>query len=334
MLANRRRVSISFAAALLGAGLAAGLTTLSLPARAADYNGPVKILVGFPPGGATDVVARILAEKLQGLLNQQVLVDNKGGAGGMIATQALKAAPADGATVMLTIDHTHVVIPLTFKAPGYDPARDFTPLAGVANYFNALGVSATLNVKTLPELGAWLKANPGKANVGVPAAGSVPQFAALIVGKSLGVPDLVVVPYRGGAPLVQDLLGGQVPAGVSSLTEYIDHHRNGKVNVLAISGTTRAKVAPEIPTFQELGLKGIDKNPWLAFVGPKDMPREFVDRFTKAVATALKNPEVVERLAKLGNEVAYATPEQLQDWISSATQHWAPVIKDSGYVLQ
>ena len=104
--------------------------------------------------------------------------------------------------------------------------------------------------------------------------------------------------------------------------------------MLAISGTARAKVAPEIPTFQELGIKGMDKNPWLAFVGPKDMPKEFVDRFTRAVATVLKNPEVVERLAKLGNEITYANPEQLQEWINSATAHWAPVIKDSGYELQ
>ena len=330
MRTQRRRILCITAQLALAAVLAAP----ALPVLAADYTGPVKVLVGFPPGGATDVVARLLADKLKDVLNQPVLVDNKGGAGGMIATQQLKASPANGSTVMLTIDHSHVVVPLTFKAPGYDPLKDFTPLAGVASYFNALAVSSTLNVKTMPEFGAWLKANPGKANFGVPAAGSVPQFAALVVGKALGVTNPVVVAYRGGAPLVQDLLAGQIPAGIGSLTEYIEYHRTGKMNVLAISGTTRSKVAPDIPTFQELGLKGLDKNPWLAFVGPKDMPREFVDRFTRAVAVVLKNPEVVERLAKLGNEISYASPEQLQEWISSATAHWAPVIKESGYELQ
>lgn len=330
MQSQRRRLFPVIASTLLAVTLAGP----GMQATAADYNGVVKVLVGFPPGGATDVVARLLSDKLKDVLNQPVLVENKGGAGGMIATQQLKASPPDGSTVMLTIDHTHVIIPLTFKAPGYDPAKDFTALAGVANYFNAMGVSATLNVRTVAEFGTWLKANPGKANFGVPAAGSVPQFASLIVGKALGVANPVVVPYKGGAPLVQDLLAGQIPAGVSSLTEYIEHHRAGKVNVLAISGTTRSKVAPEIPTFQELGLKGIDKNPWLAFVGPRDMPREFVDRFTRAVAVVLRNPEVVERLAKLGNEIAYATPEQAQEWISSATAHWAPVIRESGYQLQ
>ncbi|MBL8381533.1 MAG: Bug family tripartite tricarboxylate transporter substrate binding protein [Burkholderiales bacterium] len=317
---------------LIAVALAAGL--LAGPAAAQDYTGPVRIFVGFPAGGATDTVARVLADKLKDVMNQPFLIENRGGAGGMIATQQLKAAPADGSTVMLTIDHTQVIIPLTFKAPGYDAIADFTPLAGVATYFNAMGVSATLNVRNLNEFGAWLKANPGRANFGVPAAGSVPQFASLIVGKALGVPNPVVVPYKGGAPLVQDLLGGQVPAGVSSLTEYIEHHRAGRINVLAISGTTRSKAAPDVPTFQELGLKGVDKNPWLAFVGPKGMPRPFVDRFSRAVATVLRMPEVSERLVKMGNEVTYATPEQVQEWITSATAHWAPVIRDSGYQLQ
>jgi tripartite-type tricarboxylate transporter receptor subunit TctC len=196
-----------------------------------------------------------------------------------------------------------------------------------------MAVASAINVGNLQEFGTWLKAHPGQANCGVPAAGSVPQFAALIVGKSLGV-NLVPVPYKGGAPLVQDLLGGQVPSGIGSLTEYIDHHRAGKLKVLAVSGTARSKVAPEIPTFQELGLRGIDKNPWLAFFGPRGMPPEFVDRFTKAVAVVLQQPDVRERLAKIGNEVAYATPAELQEWVVSATQHWGPVIKESGYVLQ
>ena len=330
MQALRRRFLPVFANLLLAAAAVLPAPTVN----AQDYRGQVKVLVGFPAGGATDVIARVLADRLKDVLNQPVLVDNKGGAGGMIATQQLKAAPADGSTVMLTIDHTQVIIPLTFKAPGYDPVKDFTALAGVANYFNALGVSATINVKTMAEFGTWLKANPGRANFGVPAAGSVPQFASLIAGKALGVANPVVVPYKGGAPLTQDLLGGQIEASVSSLTEYIEHHRAGRINVLAISGTARAKAAPDIPTFQELGLKGIDKNPWLAFVGPKDMPKEFVDRFTRAVAVVLRNPDVVERLAKLGNEIAYAPPEQLLEWITSATAHWGPVIRDSGYQLQ
>ncbi len=304
-----------------------------LPAKAADYAGTVRILVGFPPGGATDVVARILGEKLRVIMNQPVIVENKPGAGGMIATQQLKAASPDGSTIMLTIDHSHVIIPLTFKSPGYDPLRDFTALAGVASYYNVMALSSTIPAKTPTEFGAWLKANPGKANYGIPAVGSVPQFAGLLVGQSLGTP-MVAIPYKGGAPLVQDLLGGQVPAAFLSLTESIEHHRSGKMHVMAVSGTSRAKSAPDIPTFQELGIKGVDKNPWLAFFGPKGMQTEFMDRFGRAVSTALADPEVVEKLSKLGNVATYANSTQLQEWVTSATSHWGPVIKASGFELQ
>ena len=304
-----------------------------LPAKAADYAGTVRILVGFPPGGATDVVARIIGEKLRVIMNQPVIVENKPGAGGMIATQQLKAASPDGSTIMLTIDHSHVIIPLTFKSPGYDPLRDFTALAGVASYYNVMALSSTIPAKTPAEFGAWLKANPGKANYGIPAVGSVPQFAGLLVGQSLGTP-MVAIPYKGGAPLVQDLLGGQVPAAFLSLTESIEHHRSGKMHVMAVSGTSRAKSAPDIPTFQELGIKGVDKNPWLAFFGPKGMQTEFMDRFGRAVSTALADPEVVEKLSKLGNVATYANSTQLQEWVTSATSHWGPVIKASGFELQ
>ncbi|RYY67304.1 MAG: Twin-arginine translocation pathway signal [Comamonadaceae bacterium] len=308
------------------------LAGLAGPAWAADP--PVlRILVGFPPGGATDIVARVLAEKLQVQLKQTVIVDNKPGAGGMIATQQLKAAAPDGATVLLTIDHSHVIVPLTFKAPGYNPLNDFTPLAGVASYYNVMALSSTTGVKDAPGFGAWLKAHPSQANYGIPAVGSVPQFAGLLVGKALGTP-MVAVPYRGGAPLVADLLGGQVPAGFLSLTESIEHHRSGKMHILAVSGTTRARAAPEVPTFQELGIAGIDMNPWLAFFGPKGMKPDFVAKFGAAVQAALAEPDVAERLSKLGNVPTYAPPAQLQDWVQKATTHWGAVIKESGYELQ
>jgi tripartite-type tricarboxylate transporter receptor subunit TctC len=311
----------------------AAATSWAVPAAAQDYKGPVKIVVGFPPGGGTDVVARMLGEKLSVLLNQNVLVENRPGAGGMIATQQLKASPPDGSTLMLTIDHTHVVIPLTFKNPGYDPAKDFTPVAGVASYFNAFAVAGALNVGTMQQYGEWLKANPEKGSFGIPAVGSVPQFAGLIMGKALGA-KMVAVPYKGGAPLVQDVLAGQVPSGIGSLSEFIEHHRAGKLRVLAVSGTQRSRIAPEIPTFQELGLKGIDKNPWLAFVGPRGLPQPFVDRFASAVEQALKMPDIAEKLNRIGNEPSFARGPQLAEWISSATAHWGPVIRESGFELQ
>lgn len=328
MNTKRRRIILATAGAGLGVASA-----WPLAARAADPSGPLRIAVGFPPGGANDIIARLLADRLKDVLARPVIVENRPGAGGMIATQQLKAAAPDGSLVMLTIDHSHVIVPLTFREPGYDPRRDFTPLAGVAGAYNVMAVHAGLGVQTMADFGRWLKANADKGNYGVPAPGSVPQFAGQLVGKAFGV-KMVPVPYRGGAPLVADLLGGQVPAGFLSLTETIDHHRAGRMRVLAISGTARAKNAPDIPTFEEQGVKGIDRNPWVGIFGPKGLPQSFVDRFTQAVATVLAMPEVAGRLADMGNVVDYAPPAQLQRWVDEGMSHWGPVIAESGYEKQ
>ena len=319
------RVRLALGAALLSVAGAAF-------AQAPDTR-PIRVLVGFPPGGSTDVVARLLSDKLRDTLGRSVIVENKPGNGGQVAAVQLKGSAPDGTTLMLTIDHTHVIIPLTFKEPGYDPVKDFTPVIGVAQYFNAMAASGASNVKSVQEMSAFVKANPSQANFGIPAPGSVPQFAGLVVAKAMGV-TMTPIPYKGGAPLVQDLLGGQVPLGFGSLTEMLDHHRAGKLRVLAVSGTARARSAPEIPTFEELGLKGIDKNPWLAFVGPAGLPPAFVQRFNQAVRAAMDAADVKARFATIGIEPTPTTPEGLRGWIVDATNHWGPVIKESGYQLQ
>ncbi len=327
---NRRHLGQAFAATLL----APMLQSASWAAGAKTHSGPIRVLVGFPPGGATDVVARAIIDKLGKAMNGQVfIVDNKPGAGGQIAAQLLKAAPPDGSTIMLSIDHTQVIIPLTVAAAGYNPVIDFTALSGVASYYNALAVSSSTGIKSMAELGAWVKAHPTEANYGVPAPGSVPQFIGHIVGKAFGV-TMNSVPYKGGAPMVQDLLAGQVPIGIASMTELIEHHRAGKVRILATSGQRRNQTAPEIPTFKELGFAGIDKNPWLAFFGPKGMPAEFVDQFDGAVKSVLAQPDVQERLAKMGNEVTPARSAEVQQWVVDANQHWGQVIRESGFKPQ
>jgi tripartite-type tricarboxylate transporter receptor subunit TctC len=304
----------------------------SLAAAQADTR-PIRVLVGFPPGGSTDIVARILSDKLRELMGRPIVVENRPGNGGQVAAIQLKNAAPDGTTVMLTIDHTHVTIPLTFKEPGYDPLKDFTPIVGVAQYYNAMAASAKTGIRSLKDVAAWMKAHPNEHNFGIPAAGSIPQFAGLIVGQALNV-EMLPIPYKGGAPLVQDLIAGQVPIGFGSLTELIEHHRAGRLQVLAVSGTQRAKAAPEIPTFQELGLKGIDKNPWLAFFGPAGLPNAFVVNFNAAVRNAMLTPEAKERFATMGIEAAPTQPEELRTWVEDALKHWGPVIRNSGYVLQ
>lgn len=307
----------------------------AIPALAAAQadNRLMRVLVGFPTGGATDIVARILNDKMREVLGRPIIIENRPGNGGQVAAIRLKNAAPDGTTLMLTIDHTHVTIPLTFKEPGYDPLRDFSPIAGVAQYYNAMAASSQTGIRSLKDLAAWLKANPGQHNFGIPAAGSVPHFAGLIVGAALRV-ELVPIPYKGGAPLVQDLIGGHVPIGFGSLTDLIEHHRSGQLRVLAVSGTRRARAAPDIPTFQELGLKGVDRNGWLAFFGPAGMPHTLMTNINAAVRIAMETPEARERFATLGIEPSPTQPEGLRDWVEDALKHWGPVIRDSGYVLQ
>lgn len=294
---------------------------------------PLHIVVGFAAGGSTDVVARLLADKVGATLGRPVIVDNKPGSGGQIAAIQVKNAAPDGSTLMLTIDHTQVIIPLTYKNPGFDPLKDFTPVMGVGQYFNALGASSASGIKSVQQIAPFVKANPDQANFGIPAVGSVPQFAGLVLAKEIGV-QLTPIPYKGGAPLVQDLLAGQVPLGIGSLTDMLEYQRSGKLRLLAVSGTQRARSAPDIPTFEELGLKGVDKNPWIAFVGPAGLPAAFVQRFNAAVRAAMAAPEIEARFATLGIEPTPTTPEGLRTWIVDATAHWAPVIKASGYQLQ
>lgn len=326
---QRRHFGQTCAASLLACAWPVGRA-----AGAPVHAGPIRLLVGFPPGGATDVVARALIERLGKALGGQVfIVENKPGAGGQIAAQMLKAAPADGATIMLSIDHTQVIVPITMPSAGYHPLNDFTPLAGVASYYNALAVGGATGVKAMAELGVWLKERRGEANFGIPAAGSVPQFIGHIIGRAFGV-AMNPVPYKGGAPMVQDLLSGQVPMAIASMTELIEHHRMGKLRILGSSGSQRSRIAPEIPTFKELGFEGLDKNPWLAFFGPRGLPPEFVAPFEAAVQAVLAQSDLQERLSRMGNEVSPASALELRQWVIDGSRHWGQVIRDAGFEPQ
>jgi len=265
---DRRNFGKTLAALCLvpgGASLARTLTKL--------YDEPLRLIVGFPAGGATDVVARILAEGLmRHLPDQVVVVENRGGAGGQIAAQQLKKTPANGKTIMLSIDHTQVIIPLTVLGAGYDGAADFTPLAGVAVFRNVLSVNAATPVTSMQDLQAWLKAQPDAVNYGVPAANSVPQLIGQILGRHVGV-ALNPVPYRGGAPMVQDVLAGHIPVGVGNMADALEHHRSGRLRILAMDGQTRSPHAPDIPTFEELGIAGVEQTSWQAMFAPPGYPR-------------------------------------------------------------
>src|SRR5512133_109915 len=226
------------------------LAAASLCVQAQPLDSPLHIVVGYAPGGSSDRVARIVADKLQAKLGVPVIVDNKTGAGGRLAAQQVKATPAGQNVLMLANPAVMTVAPLVFKDNGYDPERDFVPVSHVNNYEFAVAVGAAIPVREFSHLLAWLRANPGNANFGVPATGSLPHFFALMVGEQAKV-DAQVVGYRGSAPLITDLIGGQVAVAFDTFDTVLPHHEAGKIRILAVSGAKRSAAAPDIPTFKE-----------------------------------------------------------------------------------
>jgi tripartite-type tricarboxylate transporter receptor subunit TctC len=294
---------------------------------------PIKVLVGFPPGGGTDAIARILAEQMQIELGTPVVVDNKPGAGGQLAAQALKAAAADGHTLFLSHDHSITILPLVTKNPGYDSARDFVPVAGFATFVNAIALSAGTPAQDFKGFIELVRKSGGKANVGIPAPASVPQFLVQEIGKRNGL-DLVAVPYRGSAPMMADMLGNQIPAGVGSIPDFIENHKAGKIRVVAVMGTQRQAIMPEVPTFAELGLAGFEEVPYYGIFAPAGTPKGTIDRLGEAVRKVIAMPAVQERLMAMGLTVSYMSSEELGARERAYAKVWTKIIQDSGFQPQ
>jgi tripartite-type tricarboxylate transporter receptor subunit TctC len=296
--------------------------------------GPVRLLVGFPAGGGTDAIARILADKLKDQLGTSVLVENKAGAGGQIAAQALKAAVPDGATFFLSHDHTISILPLVVKNPGYDSAKDFVPVAGFATFVNALAVSGGTPAKSVNEYVAWVKSQGGgKGTVGVPAPASTPEFLVKVIGQKYGL-DLQSAPYRGSAPMMGDMLGNQIAAGTGSVPDFIENHKAGKIRVVAVLGAKRQAALPDVPTFAELGLAGFDDMPYYGIFAPAGTPKAALDKFADALAKVVALPDVKDRLTAMGLTVGFMTQAQLTTREQAYTKVWAKLIKDSGFQAQ
>lgn len=329
---QRRAASRSIIAATLIASGAAAALLSSPPANAQGDRPAVRILVGFPAGGTIDLVARILAEHLKDELGATVIVDSRPGAGGQLAAQALKQAAPDGRTLLLSPDHTMVMLPLTVKTPGFQPLADFAPIGQVARYPGAFAVASSAKARTLDEFFTWAKANAGQGNVGVPAPGSIPQFIVNVLGQQSKA-SLVAVPYRGSAPLVQDLMGGQIAAGTTALGDFVEPHAAGKLRVIAVLGQKRSPAMPDIPTFAEQGYK-VDWEYWLGLFAPAQTPPPEVQKINAALGRVLARPDVRERLQKIVFEPAYGSPEDLTRLIRAGTAFWEPVVRSSGWVPQ
>ncbi len=316
----------------LFAGFSLGVLCLGGLVQA--QTGPIKIMVGFPPGGGTDAIARILADKLKDQLGTPVIVENKAGAGGQIAAQALKAATADGATLFLSHDHTVSILPLVVKNPGFDPARDFVAVGGFATFVNALALSGGTPAKSMAEYVAWLRdKGAGKGTVGVPAPASVPEFLVKMIGQKYKL-DLQSAPYRGSAPMMGDMLGNQIAAGTGSIPDFMENHKAGKIRVVAVMGAARQASLPDVPTFAELGLTGFEDLPYYGLFAPVGTPPTTIEKISTALAKVIALPEVHERLTSMGLTVAYMTPQQLASREQAYSQTWSRIIKNSGFVAQ
>ena len=309
------------------AGLATALTATGAAAQALD--GPLHIVVGYAPGGATDRVARIVGDKLASKLGVPVIVDNKPGAGGRLAAQQVKVTPANQSVLMLANPAVMVVAPLVFKDNGYDAERDFVPVSHVNDYDFALAVSPTLPVRELNHLLAWMRANPQQANVGVPATGSLPHFFGLMVGEKAKV-QTQVIGYRGSAPLLNDLIGGQVPIAVDTEDVVIPQHEGGKLRILAISGAKRSPFAPSVPTFKEAGLD-LSASGWNTFFAPATMPREKVERLATAIREVMQDPDTVRKFTDSKMTPVVSTQAQTAAMLKAYRLQWGPVVQKSGY---
>jgi tripartite-type tricarboxylate transporter receptor subunit TctC len=293
----------------------------------------VRILVGFPAGGGTDAIARLLADRLKDALGAPVIVENRPGAGGQLAAQALKAAAPDGTTFFITHDHTVSILPLVVKNPGFDTGRDFVPVAGFATFVNALAVSGGTPAKSFNEYVDWVRREGGKSAVGIPAPASVPEFLVKVIGQKYKL-DLVAAPYRGSAPMIGDMLGNQIPAGVASVPEFIENHKAGRMRVVAVLGGARQAAMPEVPTFAELGLAGFEDVPFYGFFAPAGTPQAVVDNFGAALAKVIGMAEVRERMTALGLTVGFMPQKQFAERERAYAQTWAKIIRDSGFQPQ
>ncbi len=311
------------------AGVALALCTLLGSAHADPQT--IKVLVGFPPGGGTDAIARVLAEKLKDQLGANVVVENKAGAGGQLAAQALKASPADGSVLFFSHDHTISILPQVVKNPGYHSATDFVPVVGIATFANGLALSSGTPAKTFQEYIQWVKdKGQGHGNIGIPAPASIPEFLVKVIAKKNKL-DIQAAPYRGGAPLMADMLGNQVPAGLAGVNDFLENIRAGKFRMVAVIGDKRQAILPDVPTFAELGMPGFEDLAYYGFFAPAGTPKAIIDRYSEAIAKIIAQPEVKDRLTSMGITVVHMTPQKFASHVNSYTQHWEEIIRTNGF---
>jgi tripartite-type tricarboxylate transporter receptor subunit TctC len=310
----------------LAAG-AAALPAVSRVARAQTYpTRPVRIMVGFPPGGPADILARLIGQRLSDRLGQPFIVENRAGAQGQIATEAVTRAPADGYTLLLVVPGNGVANVLYDKL-SYNFLRDTAPVAGISNGPLVMEVSSATPVYTVPEFIAYAKARPGKVNFASPGNGSTIQLCSELFKIMTGV-DMVHVPYRGNAPAVTDLIAGQVQVMFADTPSSIAHVRAGTLRALAVTTAQRSEILPGVPTVSEF-LPGFEASNWFGVAAPKNTPPEIIDKLNKEINATLAEPDIKARLADLGAAPLVGSPADFGRFIAAEAEKWTKVIREA-----
>jgi tripartite-type tricarboxylate transporter receptor subunit TctC len=324
---SRRFMAILLAMILRA--LLACAALVSSAAQADDYpSKPVRLLVGFPPGGATDLVARILQPRLAQAFKREILIENRPGASGVLAADLTAKAAPDGYTLNFASHSAFVISPAMAKVP-YDPLQSFTPIARVVELPNVILVRPSLPARDLRELVALAKGKPGTVSYGSPGPGSAGHLTGELFARTAGI-AWVHVPYRGGGPAMTDFLGGQIDAFVGVLSTAVPYAKDGRARALAVSGPRRASVLPEVPTVAESGWPGFEATTWYCLLGPAQLPAPIVERWHRELAAALAAPEVRQALTERGYEPAPSTPAELAADLRREIAKWTPLVRALG----
>jgi tripartite-type tricarboxylate transporter receptor subunit TctC len=311
----------------------AAIAAVPLSVAAADYPArAIRMVVPFPAGGTTDILGRIAGQKITEALSQQVIIDNRGGAGGNIGTEMVAKAPPDGYTLLTDPGSTLTINPHAYSKLGFDPVKDFAPITILAEVPNILEVHPALPVKNVKELIALAKSKPGQINYASTGAGQSTHLSMELF-KSMAHIDINHIPYKGSAPALVDLIGGQVTVMFDNMPTSLPHVKAGKLRALAVSTARRSFALPELPTVAESGLPGFEVSVWFAVLAPAATPRDIVQKLNAVLVKALQSPDVKQRLAEQGAEPVGNTPEQFAATIQRDLAKWAKVVKDANVKL-
>ena len=315
---KRRTVLIGGAAALAAASARAQAVT--------------RVVFPFGAGGGGDTLCRILTEDVRASGGRQMIVENRTGADGRIGINSVRTSAPDGTTFLVTTGPTMWLMPLVHPAPGYDPFRDFAPVSQLALFEFCVAVANSTGITSMAELAAWAKANPGRASYAIPGAGTIPHFLGVSLSKLVGV-DMRRVPYRGGAPALNDLVGGQIPLSVGTLADALAQHRAGTIRIIATTGERRSPFTPDLPTLKESGFDLVG-DAWYGMWAPRDTPASVVADMNAAMVATLSKEAIRSRLTDIGLVATGTSADRLVELMRGQVAQWKPVIDESGYKME